>query len=278
MRHFCTISDKNYLAKGMALHRSLCITNNITNSDFILHYLCLDNYTYKLLSQKQFYGRKPYKLKDIGAPSKKKFSTYTEFCYTMASYFTNWIMENINPPDISYLDADLYFYQDYECIFDEIKNKSIGIIEHRIPVYSNVGKYNVGIVYFKNDRYGKMCLKRWRDLLLNPKNKYAKEYGCCGDQKYLELFVKWYKSKVHIINCGHGAWWNNRFYKFDEPDIIWNEKRQKLIFIHFSKFELNGTTYKHNEMVAMSNELKKYYDNYYKIIKNNEHLLRNDSI
>jgi len=274
MRHFCTVSDKNYLSKGIALNGALCVAND----NFILHYLCLDNYTYQLLSQKQFLGIIPYNLKMIGAPPKKKFRTHTNFCYAMASYFTNWIMENVELEDISYLDSDLYFYDDYECIFDEIKNKSIGIIEHRIPNYDNVGKYNVGIVYFKNNRYGKRCLKRWRDLLLDPENKYAKKYGTCGDQKYLELFEKWYKTKVHIINCGHGAWWNNRFYKFDKQDIIWNGERQKLIFMHFSKFELNGTTYKHNEMVAMSNELKPYYDHYYKIIKENESMLRNDSV
>lgn len=274
MRYFCTVSDKNYLSKGIALYDSL----NSANREFILFYLCLDDITYNFLEKKNYTGLMPYNLKHIKAPPKNKFSNHTDFCYSMASYFTNWLMENVPRESIAYLDSDLYFYQDYECIFDEIKNKSIGIIEHRIPTYANVGKYNVGIVYFRNDRYGNKCLKRWRDLLLNPDNKYVPEYGNCGDQKYLELFPKWYKSKVHIINCGHGAWWNNRFYRFDKQDIIWNGKRQKLIFMHYSKFELNGTTYKHNEMTAMPNELKEYYDHYYKIIKDNESMLRNDSV
>jgi len=263
MRNFCTLSDKNYLLKGLALYRSL--TN--VNTDFILHYLCLDDYSYKFLSKNKYTGIKAYNLKMIKATPEENFDTHTDFCYSMTPYFTNWIMENVEPESISYLDSDLYFYHNYECIFDEIRDKSIGLIEHRIPTYDNVGKYNVGIVYFKNDQWGKMCLKRWKDLLLNPDNEYAEEYGTAGDQAYLQLFEIWCKNEVHIINCGHGAWWNNRLYTFDGEDIIWNGQRQKLIFIHFSKFELNGETYTHNEMVAMQPKLKEYYDNYEKELR-----------
>jgi len=45
MKEICTVSDFNYLSKGLALYESL-----IEYSDnFILNYLCIDDKSFKIL-------------------------------------------------------------------------------------------------------------------------------------------------------------------------------------------------------------------------------------
>jgi hypothetical protein len=57
-------------------------------------------------------------------------------------------------------------------MYDEIGEKSVGIIRHRhIPENSNTidGRYNVGIVYFSNDVIGRHCLDWWHDAVFYKK-------------------------------------------------------------------------------------------------------------
>ena len=45
-KNICTLSDQNYLIKGLALYHSLMDNTNIP---FNLYYLCMDNFTYDFL-------------------------------------------------------------------------------------------------------------------------------------------------------------------------------------------------------------------------------------
>ena len=177
------------------------------------------------------------------------------------------MLDRYDMDNITYLDADLYFYQDYEIIFKEIGEKSIGLIEHRIPSYKTVGKYNVSFNYFKNDETGRECLHSWQRLCADKGNEHFEEYGSCGDQKYLELFFKWHPLDIHIINCGHGAWWNNRSNRFYDECVIYEGNDQKLIYMHYSHFNLTKDGYTHDEMVKMPPRLREYYDNYAKEVR-----------
>ena len=133
--------------------------------------------------------------------------------------------------------------------FEEIGDKSIGIIRHRIDYLENVGEYNVGIVYFKGDEYGKKCLSWWKDMMMNHDNPYSKTHGMCGDQKYLELFEPLFGEEAVCIvdkNVGHLAPWNVTFHDYKNNKIIWNNKKQDLYFFHFAHFVPNfeKNTYK----------------------------------
>jgi hypothetical protein len=260
MRHFTTVCDSNYLAQGLALYLSLMKVN----PDFILFWLCIDQKAYEIVSK--------LNLKNVILDIAEPFFpvngfNHKEYCWSLASRYTDFIFKLHGMPNIVYLDADLYFYQDYEHIYKEIGDKSIGIIEHRIPNYKTVGKYNVAFNYFKNDEPGKECLNTWQRLASDKNNEYFKEYGSCGDQKYLELFMKWYPLDVHIIDCGHGAWWNNRSNRFYDECVIYDGKDKKLIFMHYSHFNLTKDGYTHDEMKEMSPRLREYYDNYEKEVR-----------
>ena len=254
MRYFTTTCDSNYFSQGLALYNSLMRVN----PDFILYWLCVDQKAFDILCK--------LKLQNVDSDSvvplfKSNRFSHKEYCWSLASRYTHYIMKQIDKP-IAYLDADLYFYQNYEHIYKEIGDKSVGLVEHRIPTYKTVGKYNVGFVYFKNDIAGKDCLKRWSNLVANKSNFYFETHGQCGDQAYLMLFEEWYRDSVHVINCGHSAWWNSKYCSFDGDYINWNGKIQLLIYTHYSHFKLTEDSYTHDEMRAMSPRLKEYYDNY----------------
>ena len=201
------------------------------------------------------------------------------YIWGLSAYFSNYIMSNCNVENLMYVDSDIYFYNNIKYVLDEINNKSIGIIRHRISphfqkIYGDVGEYNVGIVFFKNSDSGKECLKKWRSWVYNQNNEYYKEYGTIGDQKYLELFPILFPEQTHIIdNIGHGAPWNLFYYDFENENfIIWEGKRQIFVFNHYSRFlpDFDKNSYILSELrydKKYSSSVYKMYDDYFDKIK-----------
>ena len=241
MRNYCTLSDSNYLTFGKALIKSLIESSS---EDFILYYLCIDDACYDELVD---YDPRvvPIKLEEVLSKyltleSYKNNNPYNAFCWTLASGFSRYLLEQKNLDSIFYIDSDVFFYQDPKLIFDEIGDRSVGIIRHRHNTSVSVdGEFNVGVVYFKNDENGLGCLKWWNDAIILGTNP---ELATCGDQKYLEGFIPRFGDSVCVIDetIAHGAPWNFRLYVYDYFDqdgsVVWGDKRQPLVFNHFSKF------------------------------------------
>jgi hypothetical protein len=252
MRHFCTLSDKNFLAKGIALLMSL---RKHYSEEFKLHYLALDMETYDILEELSFPeieidSLTTLETKNPELAGARANRPYNEYCWTLASWYANHLVNlpkvlalgaKEDPIDsMTYVDSDLYFYQDPKIIFDEIGEKSVGVIAHRHnSVGDRDGAYNVGLIYFKNDTVGRECLNWWMDAVLNKKYPHLQT---CGDQKYLEEFIPRFGADNVCVadkTFGHGAPWNFRLYGYDkigEEKIVWGDKEQLLVFNHFSRF------------------------------------------
>lgn len=256
MKYFCTLSDKNYLALGVALYRSLKLR---CAEPFKLYYLCLDDETYNRFLSLNYKEIIPVSLSKWEKEEKelrdaRENRPYNEYCWTLASYFSYYLL-GLNPSThlnqaidhITYVDSDIFFYQDPEIIYKEIGEKSVGIIAHRHNCIGNTdGAYNVGIIYFKNDGDGQEVLKWWRDAVLFK--KYP-EYHGCGDQKYLEGFIPNFGEEIICVadkTFAHGAPWNFRLYGYDkfekEGKVIWGDKEQVFVFNHFSRFKYDINT------------------------------------
>ena len=270
MINICTLSDSNYLHLGLCLYESIAES---CSTDFTFHYLCIDDESYDSLKQREGKNLKAYSIKDL--ESSKDFDTLKQnttyapmssdvsntYCFSLASFFSKFLIDTQEVKDIIYVDADVLFYNNIEEIHKQASAKSIGIMLHRHnEVGCHVGAYNVGIIYFKNDKPGYECLTWWKDCVINPENKWATEYGTCGDQKYLEAFeILFGQENICVIDeeIGHGAPWNMGLYEYVDDSIggefIWkpldhqgnklslgisdfNFKKQKMYFIHFSQF------------------------------------------
>ena len=124
----------------------------------------------------------------------KNNRTRVEYFYACSPSICNYALRHIEGvSEITYLDADLYFFADPEPIFEELKNASVGIIEHKFSFFTKrnivYGKYNVGWITFRNDKNGLECLNSWTNNCIEwcyqrlEGDKYA-------DQKYLDYWQR----------------------------------------------------------------------------------------
>jgi len=276
MNSLCTLSDYQYLNKGLVLYNSL----SSTSKDFNLFYLCLDQKSFDKLQHLNLPNLFPILAQEIQMSFKNE-TAYNYYCWSLASRFTEYLLSNKPIQDILYIDSDIAFYHDVNIVFDEIKNSNIGILPHlHNDVSDPNGKYNVGIVYFKNNEEGKKCLNFWKDCVMNPSNPHRRTHGTCGDQKYLELFENLFKG-VHIIGekVGHGAPWN--FYLYDWSEfgiaskfITFRNQKLPLVFCHFPKFkpDYQNRTYNPTDNQADNqkyiypfSKVMKLYDEYFQM-------------
>ena len=259
MKRFCTTSDINFLHRGLSLYESL----NRHNDDFELFYLCSDDESYQKLKELDLARIVPVSLGDLfkadpdlkeaqnNKPSYEAVNVgnktncdpkKVQFFWCLSSYFTWYVLDLDDTYDVLYIDPDIYFYHDWNVIFEEIGSKSIGIVRHRIPYSAAVGEFNVGIVYFKKDLSGYSCSTFWKDCLLDIENKYYNTHGMCGDQKYLELFAPLSgDDNVCIIDkkVGHLAPWNLAYHRYTDNSLIWEQNVQPLVYYHYSDFKAN---------------------------------------
>src|SRR3989338_7978419 len=194
--NFCTLFDKNYLTRGLALYDSLlkfC-------PDFKIWMLCMDSESYEMLKKLNLDKIIPLKLEEIEDEellSVKNTRTPIEYCWMMSSSLPLYILEKIGVDMITYLDADLYFFQPLTAIYDEFANNSIMIIPHWFPEKNKSqekigGIYNVGMLIFRNDKNGLECLKWWKERCIEWCYAYY-EAGKLGDQVYLDVWPENFK-------------------------------------------------------------------------------------
>ena len=281
MKNLSTVSDFNYLIKGLTLYESI----KENTDDFVLHYLCIDSKSFNFLKKYESDNLKIYDceilLKEDNNLNFIKITDYKYFCWSLASYFTNWLMKKNNTP-ICYIDSDILFHEDINLLYNNFELNDIGIFRHRhfsLDKNYNEGWFNVGVVYFNNTEKGKYILEWWSDAVQNK--KYPK-LATCGDQKYLDEFPKLTDNIFIDGNIGHGAPWLWQLYDFSDykenKNIIWNGNKQKLIFTHFSQFDydLEKNSYipskQHHiytplESYKQTEGLKLIYDEYFDKIK-----------
>lgn len=242
-RYFCTLFDSGYLLKGLAMIRSLARFC----SDLNIHILCMDSQTKYILESLNLPYINCISLEEVENDELLKAKAdrgVAEYCWTLSSNFTMYVMENYKEIELlTYLDADLFFFSDLQPIFDEIGDSSIAIIEHRFTKRLKDrevnGKFCVEWVGFRRDEQGLSCLSRWSKQCIDW-CYYRLEDGKMGDQKYLDEWPSRY-SKCHIImHPGAGiAPWNYAQYNFESAingDITVEDA--PLIFYHFHQFQL----------------------------------------
>lgn len=274
-----TLSDYRYLPKGLCLYESLVETG----SDFKLHYLCLDMKSYEKLKSLSLKNIEVYSADELADnnPTLKslKNDDYWYFCMSSASFFMNRLFESgLN--ELTYADSDIYFHRSVNELVEIFGEKEIGIFRHRQFPLDNPrpeGWYNVGVVHFKNEKFGKKTLQWWSDAVLN--RKYP-ELATCGDQKYLDMFPNMCPEECIFIDgeVGHGAPWQWQLYNLDNFNntgkIKYGNQEQIMYFTHFSQFSIDfdkksyfPSTMHHQytpfDMYENNISLKEIYQNYF---------------
>jgi hypothetical protein len=173
----------------------------------------------------------------------KQKRSRAEYCWTLTPYSIQYVTKNYNLDACTYLDADIYFFNNPNILFNKAGNNSIIITEHNYTQeYDQTktsGIYCVQFVFFKNDKYGVEALEWWRQRC--KEWCYQKiENGKFGDQKYLDDWTTRFKN-VYVpthIGCGLAPW-NIQKYDISVIDgtLYAHDKKTNetapIIFYHF---------------------------------------------
>lgn len=240
---FCTLFDKNYLYKGLALYQSL----NANCKKFTLWILCMDDVTYSILEKMQLENARLIPLEDFEDDELRKVKkerTIAEYCWTCTAPLINYVMKQEGHAAlITYLDADLFFYGDPNPIYGELGSRSILIIGHRFSLKykmqeSTSGIYNVSMVIFRNDTNGLECLNWWKEQCLKT-CRLDSLTGQCGDQKYLDDWPTRFRNVVVLRHKGGGlAPWNIFNYRINSVNGKIYVDSDELIFYHFHSLQI----------------------------------------
>ncbi len=240
--NFCTLFDRYYFSRGIALYESL----KEHSDNFHLYIFAFDDESYQKLTKLNLEHTTIISLnefEDQQLLAVKQTRTKAEYCWTTTSSTILYAIRKFNLESCTYIDADICFYSNPQEIFNEIGDASIALTLHNYSkLYdqsSTSGKYCVQFVYFKNDLNGIAALEWWRNACLDW--CFARlENGKFGDQKYLDDWTERFK-KVHVIkNLGAGiALWNAQRFNITKNDNEFfihdfvSNKDYNLIFYHF---------------------------------------------
>jgi len=244
-RVYCTLFDRNYLDKALAMYRSL----EQHAGPFRLIACTFDRRAEELLARLELAHLDVVALRDLEAHDPdlravKDRRTPVEYCWTATPALPLYVMETRRGLDeVTYVDADLRFFGDPSPIFAEMGNASVLITPHRYaPEYAHhatSGIYNVQFLTFRRTEEGLRALRWWRERCLEWCHARL-ENARFGDQKYLDDWPDRFAA-VHVLrHIGAGAApWNVLQYDMRAgPDGTVTVDGTPLIFFHFHGLRL----------------------------------------
>lgn len=295
---FCTLFDSNYLDKGLAMFRSLVRTAKT----FHIYVLAMDLKCEEILLDYAYENMTVISLREfvpaMGLTEIQQMRPRGEFCWTCSCHLIDYVLTRLGEPICTYVDSDLLFYQDPQCLIDEMGEKTVQIVEHRFDnsihdrkYLESSGRYCVQFNTFKNTPDALELLRWWEKQCVDSCSANA-DGKVFGDQKYLDGWEL--KENVSILqNLGGGvAPWNIGQYRLvggSGGDISMvrkkDGKRFSLVFYHFhqitylSQNRVNIAAYSFRfhtdnqlvnaiylpylrELDAIKNELKSRFDFY----------------
>lgn len=217
---YCTLFDKNYLDRGLALVESIRKYN--TNSN--IYVLAMDDMCYKILDAICMPKMVLVNLAEIETEDLlkvKRTRSRGEYCWTCTASLIYFVLTKYREEYCTYIDADVYFFDDPDQLVDEMiqEGKSVQIIEHRFRngfagrVQEELsGRFCVEFNTFKNDEFGIKVLDTWRKQTIE-KCSFSDGEKHFGDQMYLEDWLEKYDcvNVLQNLGAGLGPWNVNRY-------------------------------------------------------------------
>ncbi|MCM3045874.1 hypothetical protein K3L72_14015 [Bacillus altitudinis] len=246
---YCTVLSSGRLYQAIAFFLSL----KQVEDDAVIKTLCMDDAAFDLLHQMNFPHVDLVHVRELETPELleiKKERNDSEYCWTLKPIWIEWLFKQDQAEEVTYLDADLFFYESPQVIFQNQPDASVLLSRGDIVIPSFdpeevkmlqklLGRYNSGFLHFKGDEAGQKCLSWWKEECLKE-CKNAPGEGKFGDQGYLDhmpvLFEKVEDIQTKGVNIGH---WNYGQHSYQEENgRILLEDGSPLICYHFSGFRI----------------------------------------
>jgi hypothetical protein len=241
---FCTLFNWLYLPQGIALYRSLA---GSVRGEFTLYALCMDDFTLAALRAFDLPNLRPIALSEIETDALKAVRekrTIGEYCWTCTTPLLRHVIAQ-QPPGtvVSYVDADVRFFSDPSVVLGEIGDGSIYVHEHDFaPEHAELqmvsGRFNVGLVAFRNNEESRICLEKWSaqcldECVIDP------AAGLCGDQGYMDEWPDLYPGLVISGNLGIGlAPWNISKYRLAGNGTGLTVDGKPVVFYHYHSLRM----------------------------------------
>ncbi|WP_148561734.1 glycosyl transferase [Pontibacter korlensis] len=171
----------------------------------------------------------------------KPTRTRGEYCWTCTPSTILYCIKKFGLDNCTYIDSDIYFYDDPGHLIREMGDKEILLTLHRYtPRYDEThisGKFCVQFMTFKNKPESLAALNWWRNACIDWCYNRVED-GKFGDQKYLDDWETRFNN-VHVLQnpAGGVAPWNVQQYgvetKGEEAFVTLEEKKHRLNFYHF---------------------------------------------
>jgi hypothetical protein len=244
VREFCTLFDSGYLFKALALYESLerhC-------ERFRLTALCFDEEAERVLGRLALPHLTILPLAELERADPRLLAAKAdrdrfEYCCTTTPALPLHLIES-RPElaEITYLDADLFFFSDPEPLFAEMVDASVLITPHRFPSYLRHyelnGIFNVQFMTFRRTDDGMRVLRWWHERCLEW--CYLRlEDGKYADQKYLDDWPERFAG-VHILRHKGGglAPWNIDTFELRDEGGRVTVGGEPLVFFHFHRVRI----------------------------------------
>ncbi|MCA1322112.1 glycosyl transferase [Bacillus tianshenii] len=246
LHHICITASKDYVIKVLAMYDSL-IRNS---SSFKLWVCCMDNQAFETLKKLNHEHMVLFfveQMEDQTLSELRKQRKVNEYCWTLKAPLCHHLLTTYNLESILYCDGDIYFFSDPKEIFDEWGSASIYLCPQRDAewVEKKYGKYQAGLIGFRNDQIGLESLNWWRKrceewcFATPDENRF-------GDQKYLDKFPQIYSNVKISKHLGiNAAPWNtvyNNNYSIQESNGEVYIENDRLVAYHFACLSIFNDT------------------------------------
>lgn len=243
-KHICTYFDFNFLPRGLALYHSIKRYNN----NFVLYVLAFDKETFDYLTNLKYDNIVPISFETYNSyfnTNQEKYEDRKQYFFSATPNICLYIFEKFQTVDLLlYLDADMYVFNSFDSIYDEVGEASIAFCSHRFhPIFDflskNYGRYNVGVNFFRRSEMGLKCLNDWKsDCDSWYPNKQGYPLKFFSDQIFLDDWCSRYNEVKIINNIGvDTAPWNIANYKVKLKDDFFYLNDKPLIVYHFSSLK-----------------------------------------
>lgn len=253
VEHYCTLFDSHFLPSGLALLESL----ERHAKDFHLWVLCMDKVVEDALVRLGSANVSVIPLSDVETSellAVKKDRTIAEYCWTWTPYIFSVVFQRATSADrVTYLDADLFFFDTPEKLFAELEESGKGVLitrhtfDPRYDTASLHGEFCVQFLIFNRSQGAQNVLRWWQNRCLEW--CYAlPEPSRFGDQKYLDCWPERFGDVVHVLQRTDRtlAPWNVKLFSRLSPS-----RKVAPVFFHFHGFRI------------ISSERALLYVNYY---------------
>lgn len=239
---YCTQFDSQYLARGLAMLRSLCRYDRAGSIRILaLDELCGTIVREVFAGQVEVVSKEALVDGDGALRRCRDTRSDWEFYATLKPAFLHdTVSRKPYGGRVAYIDADTWFYAPPDDVWSEIGSASIGLSPHSFSEehlsQRRYGVYNAGFLCFRANETALRCLREWRSDCLGWCGESPTADGRFMNQGYLNSWPARFAG-VHVIqHPGYNlAPWNvngRRLERFGRRMLV---DGQPLVFYHFSQ-------------------------------------------